>query len=36
VANGFVHQRPITRMRLGPEVPIRVPWIWALASAGAG
>jgi GNAT superfamily N-acetyltransferase len=35
-ANGFAELRTITRMRLGPEVPIRVPWVWALASPGAG
>lgn len=35
-AAGFTHLRGLVRMRLGPAVPIRVPWVWTLASAGAG
>jgi ribosomal protein S18 acetylase RimI-like enzyme len=35
-ANGFTETRRLERMRLGPAVPSRVTWIWALASAGAG
>lgn len=35
-ANGFTELRRLARMRLGPAVPSRVAWIWALASAGAG
>jgi GNAT superfamily N-acetyltransferase len=33
---GFTELRKITRMRLGPPVPIRVPWVWTFVSAGAG
>jgi predicted GNAT family acetyltransferase len=33
---GFTDVRELARMRLGPPVPSRVDWVWALASAGAG
>ncbi len=35
-SNGFTELRRLRRMRLGPVVPARVDWIWALASPGAG
>ena len=34
--HGFVETRRLRRMRLGPAVPVRPEWIWALASPGAG
>jgi GNAT superfamily N-acetyltransferase len=35
-AHGFVEQRRLWRMRLGPAVAVRPVEVWALASAGAG
>ncbi len=35
-ANGFREARRLRRMRRGPAVAIETPWIWALASPGAG
>ncbi len=34
--HGFREVRRLRRMRLGPPVPVRTDWIWALASPGAG
>jgi GNAT superfamily N-acetyltransferase len=34
--HGFREVRRLRRMRLGPAVPVRTDWIWALASPGAG
>jgi GNAT superfamily N-acetyltransferase len=35
-SHGFREARRLRRMRLGPAVPVRTDWIWALASPGAG
>ena len=35
-AHGFTELRRLRRMRLGPALPSRTAWIWALASPGAG
>jgi len=34
--HGFREARRLRRMRLGPAVPMRTDWVWALASPGAG
>jgi len=34
--NGFSEARRLRRMRRGPVVAMHAPWIWALASPGAG
>jgi hypothetical protein len=34
--HGFREARRLRRMRLGPAVPVRTDWIWALASPGVG
>lgn len=33
---GFTEARRLRRMRLGAAIPVRVDWVWTLASAGAG
>ena len=35
-SHGFREARRLRRMRLGPAVPVRTDWVWALASPGAG